>query len=100
MIAFYAVQLVASLEHAVEFVDQHGDCLVTFIGLDGRVHIRAMDLDVALGLELDTDRRIAVALQLYAYSHDAFLVTKQSFGFLTDERLEGRGQFEVNAGYD
>ena len=34
------------------------------------------------------------------HADDAFLVAKQSFGFLPDERLQGRCQVEVNAGYD
>jgi hypothetical protein len=59
-----------------------------------------MDLDVALGRELHADRGVTVAFQLHAEAHDAFLVAKQSLGFLAHVRLEGRGEFEVNAGYD
>jgi len=76
MVAFYAMELVASLEHAVEFVDEHGDGLVTFVRLDGRIHIGAGDLDVALGGELHADRGITVALQFHAKPHDALLVAK------------------------
>lgn len=100
VIAFNAVKLVASLQHAIEFVDQHRYCLVAFVRLNGRVHVRAMDLDVALRLELGPGRGVAIALQFHAHSHDALLMTKQSLGFLADERLQGRCQIEVNAGYD
>ena len=100
VVAFNAVQLVASLQHAVELVDQIGNRLVTFVGLDGRIHIGAMDFDVTLGGELDADGWIAIAFQLYAHPYDALLVTKQSLGFLADERLERRCQLQVNAGYD
>jgi hypothetical protein len=100
VIAFNAEQLVASLQHAIELVDQHGDRLVTFIGLDGRIHVGAVDLDVALCGELDSDGLAAVAFQLNAHPHDALLVTKQSLRFLADKRLQRRGQLEVNAGYD
>jgi hypothetical protein len=100
MVTFDAVQLVASLQHPVELVDQHGDGLVAFVRLDGRIHIGPLDLDMSFGLELYSSRRTAIAFQLDAYAHDALLVTKQSVGFLADERLEGRCQFEVNAGDD
>lgn len=59
-----------------------------------------MDLDVAFGGELRAYFCGAVALQFHADANNAFLVAKQSFGFLADERLERRGQVEVNAGYD
>jgi hypothetical protein len=100
MIAFNAVQLVASLQHAVELVDEHGNRLVTFLGLNGRVHVRSLNRDVTLGLELDSDRGIAITLQFNPHPDDAFFVAKQPFGFLPDERLQGRCQVEVNAGYD
>ena len=97
MIAFNAIELVASLQHAVELVDQHGNRLVTFVRLHGRIHIGPLNLDVALSRELHADRGIAIARQLNAHSNNALLVTKQSLGFLADERLQRRGQFEVNA---
>jgi hypothetical protein len=100
MIAFNAVQLVATLQHAIELVDEHGDRLVTFIRLDRCIHVRALNLDVALGLELDAGRRIAIAFQFNPHADDALLVAKQSIGFLADERLQGRCQLEVNAGDD
>jgi|SRR5687768_4969676 len=100
MIAFDAVQLVTSLQHAIEFVDQHGNRLMTLIGLDGCIHVRALNLDVTLSLELDTNRGIAVALQFNPHANDAFLMAKQSLGLLANERLEGRCQLEVNAGDD
>jgi hypothetical protein len=100
MITFNAVQLVASLQHAVELVDEHGNRLVTFIGLHGRIHVRSLNRDVTLGLELDSDRGIAIAFQFDAHPDDALLVAKQPLGFLADKRLQGRCQIEVNAGYD
>src|ERR1035437_4433176 len=51
MVALHAVKLVAAGQHAVEFVDEHGDRLVTFVSFDGRIHFRALDDDVPLGLE-------------------------------------------------
>lgn len=100
MIAFNAVELVAPLQHAIEFVDQHGNCLVTLVRLHGGIHIRALDLNVAFGGELDADRGVAIALQFDAHPDDALLVTKQSVGFLADERLQRRRQFKMDAGYD
>lgn len=100
MVALHAVKLVAALEHAVEFIDEKGDGLVAFFGLDGGIHIGAMDLDVALRLELDAGRRGAIAFQLHAETHDALLVSEQSLGLLAHERLQGRGELEVDARYD
>lgn len=100
MVAFHPVHLVPSLQHAVEFVDQQGNRFVTFVRLHGRIHVGALNLDVPLGRELHADRTVAIALQFHADAHDALLVTKQSFGFLADERLQRRGQFEMDAGYD
>ena len=100
MIPFNADQLVASLQHAIKLVDQHRNRLVTIVGLDGGVHVRPLNLDMTLGLELDSDGRIAVAFQFNTHPDDALLMAKQSFGLLADERLERRRQLEVNAGYD
>jgi hypothetical protein len=100
MIAFDAVQLVTSLQHAIELVDQHRNRLVALVRLNGRIHVRTLNLDMTLGLELDANRRIAIALQFHPHADDAFLVAKQSLGLLADERLQGRRQLEVNAGYD
>ena len=100
VVAFDAVELMAALEHAVELVDQHGDGLVALVGLHGGIHVGAVDLDMALGGELHTVRGITITLELNAEPHDALLVTKQSLGFLPDERLERRGQIKVNAGDD
>src|SRR6188472_650114 len=85
MVAFNAVQLMASLQHAIELVDQHGNRLVAFVRLNGRIHVGAVDFDVALGLELDPDRGVAIALQFHAHPDDALLVPKQSLAFLPDE---------------
>ena len=100
VISFYAVELVATLQHAIELVDEHGNRLVTFVPLDGCIHVGAMDLDVALGRELDARRGTAIAFQFHAHPDDAFLVTKQSRGLLMNERLKRGRQFEVNAGDD
>jgi len=100
MVPFDPVELVTSLQHAVELVDQHGNRLVTLVRLDGRIHIRPLDLDVTLGRELHSSCRTAVAFQLDTDTNNPLRVTKQSVGFLPDERLERRCQFEVNAGDD
>jgi len=100
LVALYAVELVTALEHAVELVHEKGDRLVALVGLDGGIHIGALDLDVALCLELDAGRRGAIAFQLHAEAHDAFLVSEQSLGLLAHERLERRGELEVDARYD
>ena len=100
VVAFDAVKLVAALQHPVEFVDQHGDRLVALVRPDGRIHIGPVDLDVTLGRELHADGGVAVAFQFDAEPHNAFLVTKQSLGFLMDKRLQRRGQLEVDAGYN
>jgi hypothetical protein len=94
------VQLVASLQHAIEFVDQHGYRLVTFVRLNGGIHVGTLNLNMTFGLELDSNRGVAVTLQFYAHPDDALFMAKQSLGFLADERLQGRCQLEVNAGYD
>jgi hypothetical protein len=73
---------------------------MTLVGFDGGIHVWPVDLNMALGLELGADCRHAVAFQFHADPHNAFLVSKQSFGFLADKRLERRGQVEVDAGYD
>jgi hypothetical protein len=77
----------APLQHAIQFIDEHRNGLVAFIRLNGSIHVRSLNLDVALGLELDSDRGIAITFQLNTHPDDAFLVAKQSFGFLSDERL-------------
>ena len=73
---------------------------MTFIGLYGCIHVRALNLNVTLGLELDSNRGVAVTLQFYAHPDDALFMAKQSLGLLADERLQGRCQLEVNAGDD
>ena len=97
---FHAVELVTAVQHSIEFVDEHGDGLVAFVGLDGGIHVGALYLDVAFRLELNAGRGGAIAFQFHADAHDALLVSKQSLGFLTDERLERRCQVEMDARYD
>ncbi len=100
VISLNAMELVASLQHPVELVDQHGNSLMAVIGLDDRIHIGPMNLDVALSLELHADRSASVAFQFHADTHDAFLMAEETFGLLVDECLERRGQLKVNAGND
>lgn len=100
MMAFGAFQLVTTGKHTVEFIDEHRDGLVAFVGFDGGVHIGAVDGDVALGFEAGADGFLRVALQFNADAHDAFLVAKQSFGFFADKGFERRSQLEMNAGDD
>lgn len=91
------LEVVALAEHAVEFVDEQRDGLVALVGLNGGVHVGAVDFDVAFGLEPMGDRLIAVAFQFHADPHDAVVVTKQSLGFLAHERFKGRCELEMNA---
>jgi hypothetical protein len=88
VVAFDAMKLVAALEHSIELVDEQRDGLVALIRLHDGIHVGALDLNMALGLELHADRWIPVAFQFHADAHDALLVTEQSLGFLTDERLQ------------
>jgi hypothetical protein len=97
MISFHAVELVAALEHAVEFIDEQGDRFVAFVGLDDGIHFGALDDHVSFRLEARRHGLFRVTLKFDANAHDALLVSEQSLGFLADERLEGRSQFEVNA---
>lgn len=100
LVAADLVEVMPLAEHAVEFVDEERDGLVAFVGLDHGVHVGPLDFDVTLGLEPVGDRLVAVALQFHADAHDAVLVTKQSFRFLSNKRFKGRGEFEVNSGDD
>jgi hypothetical protein len=100
VMAFGALQLMAAVQHAVEFVDEHRDGLVTFVGFDAGVHVGAVDGDVPFGLEARANVFFGVAFQLNADAHDALLVAKQSFGFLSHKRFERGGQLEMNAGDD
>ena len=81
-------EVVPLTEHAVEFVDEKRDGFVALVGLNGGVHVGAMDLDVAFGREPVGDGGIAVAFQLHADTDDTILVTKQSLGFLAHERFK------------
>lgn len=90
-------EVVAFAEHAVEFVDEKRDGFVALVGLNGGVHVGAVDLDVAFGREPVGDGGVAVAFQLHADTDDPILVTKQSLGFLAHERFKGRSELEMNA---
>jgi hypothetical protein len=87
-------------EHAIEFIDQQRHGFVALIGGDGRVHVGAMDGDMAFGRETFVDGLAWVAFQFHAEANDALLVTKQSLRFLDHELLEGRGEVEVDTGHD
>lgn len=100
LVALGFVQIMPFSQHAVEFVDEQGDGFVAFIRLDGGIHVRALNDDAALGLEPGGDTFLGIALQLHTNAHDALVVAKQSVGFFTDKGFQGRGQIEVNAGYD
>ncbi len=100
MIPFHAVQLVASLQHSVEFIDEHRNRFMAVVGLYDRIHVGPVDCDVALGLELHADHRTAIAFQFHADTHDAFLVAEETFGFLVDKGLERWSQLKVNARND
>lgn len=100
MVSLYAVELMASLQHAVEFVHQHGDGFVAVISLNDGVQIGPMNLDVALSLELHADRSAAITFQFHADTHDAFLMAEETFGLLANEGLERRSQLKMNARND
>ena len=51
----------ATAEHAIEFIDQQRDCLMAFVGFDHRVHIGALDGDVAFGFETRANGLFGVA---------------------------------------
>jgi hypothetical protein len=55
---------------------------------------------MALGGEAVTDGLLRITLQLYADPDDPLLVPEKSLGFLPDKRLQGRREFEMNAGND
>lgn len=90
----------ALVEHSVEFVDQERNCLVALVRRYRRVHVRTVDFNVTLCGEPIAYRLLGVAFQFHPEPDDPFLVAKQSFGFLAHERLQGRRQWEVDAGYD
>lgn len=87
VIAFGAQQGMAFLQHAIQFVDQHGNGLVAVIRLNGCIHVRSLNLDMTLGLELDSDRGVAITFQFNTHPDDALFMAKQSLGFLSDKRL-------------
>ncbi len=97
LVAAGFLEVVPLAEHAIEFVDQERDGFVALVGLNGGVHVGAVDFDVAFGLEPVGDGFGAVAFQLHANPHDAVVVTKQSLGFLAHERFQGRCKLEMNA---
>ena len=100
VVALHPQQLVAALQHPVERFDQEGDCFVALVGLDGRVHIWPVDLDVTLGGKLYPGGGATVAGEFHPDPDDPFVVTKQSSGLLVHERLQGGGEFKMNAGDD
>jgi hypothetical protein len=97
IVSAHLIHVVALTQHAIEFVDQQRNGLVAFVGLNFGVEIGALDLDMAFGFEPGRDRFLRVALQFHAKPDDPLLVTKQSIGFLSNEVLQRRSQFEVDA---
>jgi uncharacterized protein len=93
-------ELGAADEHAVELIDQEGDGLVALVGGDGGVHVGPVDGDVAFGGEAVGDILLRVALELHPEADDALLVPEEAFRLVLDELLQGRGELEVDAGYD
>jgi hypothetical protein len=75
-VAFGPLQLRMPAEHAVEFVDEKRNSFVAFVGLDRGIHVGAVNLDVAFGLEARGDSFLGVAFQFHADAHDALLVTE------------------------
>lgn len=97
VVAFDPLELVAALQHPVEFVDHHGNSLMALVGFDHRVEIRSVNHDMTLRFEMRADAFGPIAFQFYANSHDAFLVSKQSLGFFVNEGLERGGQLKMDA---
>jgi len=90
----------APAEHAVEFVDQERDGLVTFVGLHRGVDVGSMNHHMAFGLEPGGDSFLGIAFEVKADAHDLLLVAEQTLGFFLDEGFERRSQLEVNPGND
>jgi hypothetical protein len=53
---------------------------------------------MALGGEAVTDGLLRVTLQLHADPDDPLFVPEQTLRFLSDKRLQGRRELEMNAG--
>jgi short-subunit dehydrogenase len=87
-------------EHLVKFVHQLCGSLVALLGLDGGVKVGTIDFDVSLGGEAMLHVLARVALELNAHADDAFLVAKKPGCLFLHERLQRRGELEVDAGYD
>jgi hypothetical protein len=100
MIALHLVEAVAPFQHAIEFVHEERDGFVAFVGGDGGVEVGSLDAHMAFGDEAVIHGLFGVTFQLHADANNAFLVSKQSIHFFTDERFEGGSEFEVNTGND
>jgi hypothetical protein len=96
-LAFGLHHVGATFEHAVEFIDHHGDGFMAFVGRDGGVHVGTVNLDVAFGGETLGDGLFRVAFKFNAHAYNSLLMTEQSFRFFLNEGFERRGQFEVDA---
>ena len=59
-----------SLAKGRQLVDEQGDGLVAFVGLHHRVHVRALDDNVALRLETRADCLLGVAFEFDAQAPD------------------------------
>jgi len=100
MAALVFVHLRATLQHPIQFIGEQTDRLMAFVGSDGCIHVGAIDMDMPFGDEATRHGLFRITLELHANAQDAFLVAKQSCGFLLNIRFEGRGKFEVNSGND
>lgn len=84
-------------DELVEFVNKQVDRLVAVVGDDRGIHVGAMDFDMALRREALIGDLLRIALEFHADAHDALLMSEQALHLLLDERLDGRGQLQVNA---
>lgn len=81
------LKLGSASEHTIQFIYQHGDGLVAFVGANGGVHIRPVDRDMAFGGETVGDILLRITLKLNSQSNDALFVTEESDGFLLNKLL-------------
>lgn len=99
-VALVLIHLRTALNHPIEFIGEQTDRLVALVGSDGCIHIGAIDMDMPFGDEASRHGLFRITLELHADAKDAFLVAKQSCGFLLNKRFEGWGKFEVDSGND
>ena len=100
LLAAGLLELVALGEHAIKFVHEKVDGLVAVVGGDGSVEVGAIHRDMALCGEAVGDGLLRIALEFDPHTDDSLLVTEEAVGFVMNELLQGRGEFEVDAGDD